>query len=240
VGEFFDTLAARFVSANLQFDFQAQMYENFHRILALSRTPPSQLMVRSRMNEPRRIETLLNRGGQVRVDLLRYAVKAVILEPLVLFVVNEYRLRPSVAAALAIYDAFSAQTAIARVDAAAKLPTRDLRLTATVRALRAQADAFNEAMKFAQGKADEDSNGVTAVLPTVDRGLFNSLIVSLWEQPQGALQRMEQEYDETLTPEQNIGQRLSASQRNFVSQVWRPQLRPMLVEAGFWQLSSID
>ena len=109
------------------------------------------------MSEERKIENLLKRGGTDRVDLLRYSVISVTLEPLVLFLVSEYRLRPGVVVALAIYDAFCAQTAPARIDAAELMPARDVRLASVVASLRAQAAAFARALDAVQSaNADSD------------------------------------------------------------------------------------
>ena len=195
------------------------------------------------MSEERKIENLLKRGGTDRVDLLRYSVISVTLEPLVLFLVSEYRLRPGVVVALAIYDAFCAQTAPARIDAAELMPARDVRLASVVASLRAQAAAFARALDAVQSaNADSDEAIPPApVPPMADPYLFDPLVSTLWAEPEGALLRLEREYDAALTPEQNLpGERCSPSQLNFVSQVWRPRVRPLLVEAGFWQLSSID
>ena len=93
---------------------------------------------------------------------------------------------------------------------------------------------------------DGDTSGTVGATgrpspPAADRALFDGLMKSMWADPDGALRRAERDYDPSLTPEANLpGGRMTPAQRIFVNDVWRPRVRPLLVDAGFWQLSSID
>ena len=33
---------------------------------------------------------------------------------------------------------------------------------------------------------------------------------------------------------------MTQAQRHFVENVWKPQIRPRLVDAGFWQMQTIE
>lgn len=189
------------------------------------------------MIEEPRIERLFRTGGQGRVNLLGYAVQSVTMELLMHFLVGEYRFHPRVKASVALYDAFCAPGALARIAMAEIVPARTLRLAAGIEALRARLREFENAATV----AEPGQNFPGPSPPAADRALFDGLMKSMWADPDGALRRAERDYDPSLTPEANLpGGRMTPAQRIFVNDVWRPRVRPLLVDAGFWQLSSID
>src|SRR5437867_2774371 len=75
---------------------------------------------------------ILAKGGEQRVALLRYCVMSITMEPVFVFLAQEYRLRPTHAAALALYDVFCARDALARIGVMEALPPRNLQLQAAV------------------------------------------------------------------------------------------------------------
>ncbi len=170
-----------------------------------------------------RLDRLLERGGSGRIQLLRYAVISFTPEPLFIFLAREFALRPTPSATLALYDGFCAVDALARLSVSAVLPPMDLRLVNPVRALREAAAA---------GQAPST---------TQYRNTFDHIVAALRADPDGRLARVARTYDPKLTPQENLpGGKMNEVQRHFVDAVWKPRLRPLLVAAGFWQLSSID
>lgn len=190
------------------------------------------------VGEESRIDALLGAGGVERVNLLRYAVRSVTMEVMMHFLVREYRFHPTLRGALALYDVFCAPRSPARLPAAEAVPARWLPLGARIEGLRGREQAFDQAAEAIRG-GGEDTPLPPPPLP--DRALYDEMVRSMWTDPGGALQRVEREYDSSRMPDENLpGGRLSPAQRNFVDRVWRPEVRPHLVDAGFWQLSSID
>ncbi|MPZ43797.1 MAG: hypothetical protein GEV05_10400 [Betaproteobacteria bacterium] len=179
------------------------------------------------------VEEALHAGGRSRIDLLRHCVQSVTMEPLFVFLVDEYRQRPQHAAALALFDMFCAPGAPARLGAHAVLPPMNLVLVAGTRALRAQ---------WSQMQAAEPPAAEVAVPRTVPmRGLFDSVARAATQDPDGAWARLTRYYDPALAPSDNLpGGRMSTTQRHFVENVWKPVVRPRLVSAGFWQLQTIE
>ena len=176
---------------------------------------------------------ILTRGGEGRVALLRYCVMSITPEPVFLFLVREYRLRPTHLAALALYDVFCAPGAMARVRAPSALAPRELHLSAAINAIRKQwAELHAEAQR-------EDGVHISITVP--HRDLFDGLATVLQQDPAGALVRVSRHYDPSRAPHQNLpGGKMNAAQRHFVERVWRPFARPVLVAAGFWQIASIE
>jgi hypothetical protein len=68
------------------------------------------------------------RGGRDLINLLEYCVYSVQMDPLFLFLVNEYRLAPTTEKALALYELFCAADAPARISLLGELPPKDFRL----------------------------------------------------------------------------------------------------------------
>jgi len=191
-----------------------------------------------REQAPNALQRLLDAGGTDRLNLIRFGVISATVEPVFLFLVSEFRLRPTATAAHALYDAFCAPQAPARLATLEALPPRDLRL---LTAIGAFSDAHSGAREMHDVTHTESPpSSRTVVANTPGRNLFDPLVSALWAQPEGVLQRLERDYDAALSPEANLpGGRQSAAQRNFVDRVWCGRLRPRLVAAGFWQLSSI-
>ena len=174
---------------------------------------------------------LLSRGGEGRVALLRYCVMSMTPEPVFLFLVQEYRFRPTPPGALALYDVFCAPGAVARVRSPAGLAPRDMRLTAATAFLRRQ---------WIERSPEHPEDRVHVWTTVPHRDLFDRVAVALTQDPRGALAALARRYDPTCAPDGNLpGGKLNAVQRHFVEHVWQPVARPMLVAAGFWQISGI-
>lgn len=175
---------------------------------------------------------ILDRGGAERLALLRYCVLSVTMEPLFVYLVQEYRYRPAHAAALALFDVFCAQQAPARLRAYELLPPRALRVQAAIAAVRAQ---------WAQMQLAESPPEDTAVrIATPARTLFDEIERGVQQDASGRLARLRRAYDPQRTPEENLpGGKLNEGQRQFVERVWQPVVKPRLVAAGFWRVETV-
>jgi len=179
------------------------------------------------------VTEILAQGGEGRIALLRYCVMSITSEPVFLFLVREYRLRPTQQSALALYDVFCAPGAPARVRSPTALPPRDLHLSAATDSIRKQRAALQ------QREQPEDDVPVSTTIP--HRDLFDRVASTLQQDPDGPLARVARDYDPRRMPQQNLpGGRMNAAQKQFVEKLWRPIARPTLVAAGFWQIATIE
>jgi hypothetical protein len=179
------------------------------------------------------VTDILVKGGERRVALLRYCVMSVTVEPMFVFLTQEYRLRPTHIAALSLYDVFCAPDAPARVRALDLLPPRNLSLVMATEAIRQQ-------WAWLQ-RPEQPEEGPTVSITMPHRNLFDPLAHSLQKNPDGHFLQLGSRYDPLLSAQQNLpGGKLNAAQRHFVDNVWRPVARPRLVAAGFWQVANIE
>ena len=177
------------------------------------------------------LDETLAQGGTRRLDLLRHSVMSITIEPLFLFLASEYRLRPSDAAALALFDVFCAIGAPARLAAYELLPPRELRLAAAVSTIR---------VRGVPVQCAEDEGSLRTVAAGASRTVFDPLVRGLRADARGTLKALSASYDPDLNAEENLpGGRMSASQRQFVERVWQPIVRPRLTAAGFWQVATV-
>ena len=154
-----------------------------------------------------------------------------------MFLAAEYRLRPTHAAALALFDMFCAADAPARLAAYEVLPPRELALAAEIARVRAQWSALQAPPAPA---AEEHEERARSVPPGPGRALFDVLVKGLRADNHQRLAAVSAAYDPRLTPQENLpGGQLSASQRQFVDRIWQPIVRPRLGGAGFWQVATI-
>jgi hypothetical protein len=178
------------------------------------------------------LDEILTRGGAHRVALLQYCVLSVTMEPLFVYLVGDFRLRPTLVGALAIYDLFCAARAPGRIRAPDVLPPQNLRLTADVEAARRRWTELHA--------GDAEPNGRSTPSITLHGHLFDTVFARVRNDPDGPFMRVRRSYDARLTPAQNLpGGRMSPSQRQFRDETWLPFIRPQLVAAGFWQVASI-
>src|SRR4051812_6970326 len=98
------------------------------------------------------LDETLARGGKERLDLLRYCVMSITMEPVFVFLASQYRLRPTHAGALALFDVFCAPQSRARLSAYELLPPRELGLAGDIAQIRSRWDALQSPPQ------DEDQN----------------------------------------------------------------------------------
>ncbi len=169
------------------------------------------------------VEAEFRRGGPVVLAFLTYCVMAYRLEPLLAWLVRDYRLRPTAPGALAIWDCFLAAGSPARLRYAppALLPPRELRLLHEMERIRTVSDGASLRIAAPRHLFDPVISGL--------RGGDADLVLG----PGGA-------FDPTRTPEENLpGGRMSPAQASWVEQTWQKGVRPRLVAAGFWRVATV-
>ena len=173
------------------------------------------------------IEALLRQGGERRIELLRFCVMSVTMEPVFIYLTNEYRMRPSNDAALALYDVFCAPGAPARINALPALPPRNLQLSAAIDSIRMQCR-----------KLATENKALTTPSP---RYLFDFVVESVTKDTRGSVARLQRRYDPSRSAIENLpGGRMTPGQSAFVERIWKPIVRPQLVISGFWRIETIE
>ena len=178
------------------------------------------------------VETEFTRGGRVVVDFLTFCVMSIRLEPLFVYLVRDYRSRPTPGAALALFDCFCARDAPGRLRAlpAELLPPVNLKFEREV-------GRFGDRSEVVPG-ATADEASVGRVFPP--RYLFDFLTEGMSAQGRDPVQEVGDSFDPSLTPAQNLpGGRLAPGQRLFVERIWQPKMRPRLVASGFWRIANV-
>lgn len=163
------------------------------------------------------LDEVFVRGGEKLVDVLNYCVRSVQVDPVFAFLVEEYRMFPTHAKAVALYEMFLAIDAPARINALELLPPRELGLEMLIRDFRPP-------------------------MPRVQAGkyIFDGLAAHIRNNRRGAIARLKRRYNPRLTPTENLPRgKMTAGQKRFISQVWEPRMRPKLVAAGFRRIANI-
>ena len=175
---------------------------------------------------------ILTAGGERRITLLRYCVMSMNMEPMFVFLASEYRMRPTHAGALALYDVFCTQEAPARLDAYELLPPRELRIDATISRIRDQ---------WRQMQLPEAPDPEAAIaIATPARDLFDVIVRGVREDARGRWAKVSATFDPQLTAQENLpGGKMNAGQRHFAEKVWHGIAKPQLVRAGFWQIATV-
>jgi hypothetical protein len=168
------------------------------------------------------LDDIFARGGQELIDVLNYCVRSVQMDPVFAFLVGEYRMFPTPAKAIALYDMFIATEAPARINAVELLPPRELSLQTLIRNFRpAMPGSFRAPVQ--PGK-----------------NIFDSLAVYVRQNRRGAIARVKRRYNPTRTPTENLPRgKMTEGQKQFVTAVWEPRVRPTLVAAGFRRVANI-
>ncbi len=181
---------------------------------------------------------IFQRGGVDAISLMQYCVRSINLDPLFIALVREYQLRPSHQALLALYDCFCAPQAPCRLSLAEVLATHELRMKEQVAFVRAEWQQLQTPpAPLAEGESEPPRQRSTVPY----RSIFDALLPALQQHEAGGWQRAQRSYNPQLSPNQNLpGGDMSMVQRHFVARVWQPVVRPRLVAAGFWRLSTVE
>jgi len=176
--------------------------------------------------------TILTAGGKPALDLLEYAVISAQLELVAAWLIVDYRNRPTAERALALYDAFLAPAAPARIRAPAVLPPRELLLPAGIDRVRRQLEEV-----ASHNAGNPDARRPPTIPPRI---LFDGVHAALTAADFEPVLAIRETYDPTRRPLENLpGGRMSEGQRAFVEKTWRARVRPALVRAGFPRIATI-
>ena len=178
------------------------------------------------------IDSIFRGGGKRLLDLLDFCVRAVEMDPLFLFLVQEYQYQPTTPRAMALYQLFCAVDAPARISAGTLLPPRNPLLELALQPVRASW-LQRQAMPASAAPA------APAAYHLPSKYLFDTVALHLRE-TSPALRRVRRRYRVRRSPIENLPDgRMNQAQRRFIDQVWQPILRPRLVTAGFRQVTAI-
>jgi hypothetical protein len=161
------------------------------------------------------LHEIFQRGGKALVDLLEYCVRSMQTDIVFSFLVREYRIHPTAAKALALYEMFCAADAPARIAAPRAFPPYAMRIHAAVQPLLQN--------------------------PTLPpKYLFDFIVAELEKGSESSFHNVGSHYDPGRDPWENLpGGKMNAGQRAFVEKVWEPTIRPRLVQAGFRRIADI-
>lgn len=182
------------------------------------------------------LDDVMGRGGADLIGLLQYCVYSVQVEPIFVYLARDYQSAPTAAGAVALYDAFCAPGALARLRTIEVLEPYDLRLARPLLALR----ALQQAPAVPPGQPEEEKGPRRSAPAGPARNLFEYIVAHLRGLEDGPLQRAARVYDPALTARENLpGGKLNEGQRYFVDKVWLARVRPLLARAGFWRVATI-
>lgn len=180
---------------------------------------------------------IMTQGGKTLHDLLSFAVYSVRPDGLFVFLAHEYHLRPTAAAAVALYDLFCAPGSPARLSVDTVLPPQDPRLAAALAPIRFGLD---RSLAPPPDPLPEDPPWEPAMPPLPPNYLFSGLAERLLNDPVGQVVALSSEFDPDRGPFGSLtGGKLSSGQRAFAEQVWRRRVQPALVAAGFWRVATV-
>ncbi|MCC9603617.1 hypothetical protein LOC67_23960 [Stieleria sp. JC731] len=211
---------------------------------------------------PIQIAPIIQSGGKPLIDLLNHCVQSINTDVLFLYLIGEFKLRPQAQSAVALFDVFCSIQSPACISCHGMIAPKDLRLANSISPLRASLEAANTAIEEAANKTeldesseepgDEVENSDSADTPASEssfeappvllpaRYLFDQVADSIRQSPASGFNKLQGYYDPLKSPKENLpGGDMNASQRMFVDNVWSPMVRPFLVSAGFWRVSTI-
>jgi hypothetical protein len=112
------------------------------------------------------------------------------------------------------------------------LPPRNLQLPQEIKRIR------ENVQHVEQYNATQPEVPMTVAIPAKD--LFDAVVAAVTSADHDVVRRIRETYDPALDLLENLpGGKMTAGQRMFVERVWRPQLRPHLVQAGFPRVATI-
>jgi hypothetical protein len=160
------------------------------------------------------------------LDFLDYCVRSMQMDPLFVFLVQEYRSNPTVPKAVALFHMFCGPTALAKVS----VNPEDEQIQTAMRPIRMSWTRMQAALVFGPG------NGAPPTLPPAS--LFDRVVEDIMDA--GIFAKLKRGYRADRTPVQNLpGGRMNRVQEHFVERIWEPIIRPHLVAAGFWRIAEV-
>ncbi len=171
------------------------------------------------------------KGGQKLINLLDYCVRSMEIAPVFLFLVQEYRRAPTAAKAVALFEVFCQANAPAKLDVAAATPPINPQIQTALYPFLASQE---------NGLGPEGTRlGRSQPVRMPPKYLFD-FIAEAVQRNSGSFRRVCLHYRPSKSPLENLaGGKMTAAKRHFVEKIWEPTLRPRLISAGFWRISSI-
>src|SRR5258705_1809884 len=172
------------------------------------------------------LDEVFSRGGVELIEVLNYCVRSVQMDPIFAFLVDEYRVSPTAAKAIALYDMFLTPDARARINAAEHLPPRELGLQVLVQSFR--------------GGSGLQPSGVPTLKVQPGKFVFDTVALHVRKNRRGAIAKIKRRYNPNLSASENLpGGKMTLGQKRFVEQIWQRRVRPALVVAGFRRIANV-
>jgi hypothetical protein len=162
------------------------------------------------------LETLERRSAGT-LDFLDFCVRSMQMDPLFVYLVQEYRANPTIPKAVALFHTFCAPAALAKVS----VKTDDPQIQNAMRPITVSWTRMQAALVFGPG------NGAPPMAPPAS--LFDRLAEEIMRT--GILGKLKRHYRD--------GMKMNRIQQHFVEKIWQPIIRPHLVAAGFWRIADV-
>ncbi|OYP35827.1 hypothetical protein [Rhodopirellula sp. MGV] len=194
------------------------------------------------------IESVFSSGGKPMLEMLTHCVFSINSDVLFSFLVREFQTRPTAQAAVVLHDVFCVtQSPMCLSDNTLIVP-KDWRLANEVDRFRKQIERANDEANLESEPLADEADGDVGSEQTVEpvtieippRYLFDAVANFVKRLPAGGHAKLQGYYDSSKSPSENLPNgELSAAQRIFVDNVWVPRVRPALIAAGFWRMSTV-
>ena len=166
------------------------------------------------------LETL-ERRGRGTLDFLDYCVRSMQLDPLFVYLVQEYRSNPTIPKAVALFHTFCSPAAPAKIS----VDSEDAQMESAMRPITVSWTRMQAALVFGPG------NAAPPMAPPAS--LFDELAERIM--CTGVFTKLKRRYRADLGCLRNV----TRVQRHFTEKIWQPIIRPHLVAAGFWRVDEI-
>jgi hypothetical protein len=163
----------------------------------------------------------LDRRSKGKLDFLDYCVHAMQLDPVFVFLAQEYRINPTIPKAVALFHTFCAPAAPAKVSVE---PDHE-QMQRAMRPITVTWTRMQAALVFGPG------NAAPSMPPSPS--LFDGLVDKLMGA--GVIGKMKRAYQAHA----EVTEETTRLQQHFVEKIWRPIIRPHLVSAGFWRIAEV-
>lgn len=179
------------------------------------------------------LKDALQVGGQVTINFLQFSIITQRVESLFLYLANEYRHRPELRSARALYDAFCGEKAIVKLSIPELLPPKSPFLAWELNKLITTYEAFQRFVP-----TEETPNPPRYQLPSIL--MYDPYVQAVLANPDSDCHAVAREFDPELAPLEHLpNEQLSSEQILFLQTVWLEKLKPCLVAGGFWQIASL-
>lgn len=201
------------------------------------------------------LNATLASGGRPTIDLLEFCVCSIQMDPVFCYLAKDFKHLPTAKKATALYEGFCSPHTPARISCHRLLPPFDRRILNDIDPLRPAPpappkpepeiaeDVSGSGENETGPSGDNDEEQIPDIEPAPPRlpprYIFDKIVAEL-ERSSASIRQIALTYNPALSPQQNLpGGRMTPAQRQFVETIWQPQLRPFLVDAGFFRIANI-